>query len=96
MLLAQRISWISSTSYYSAQYNNSAIKESKAKVWYEFKLKQAKKNKVDEENSKNERKYMNKDKWLKPKKCMPINYFLKAYENKAEWDKNNNKWFIGR
>ena len=28
---------------------------------------------------------------MKPKKCMSMNYFFKTYENKAEWEKKNNK-----
>ena len=33
-------------------------------------------NVLDEKNAKNERKDMNEDKWLKPKKYMTINYYL--------------------
>ena len=38
----------------------------------------------DDMNVNNESKNMNEDKWFKPKKCAPINYLFKIYENKAE------------
>ena len=46
----------------------------------------------NDENANNERKVMNENKWIKPKKCMQINYFYKKCENKAEWEMNNNKY----
>ena len=45
----------------------------------------------DDKNEDNKSKVMNEDKWIKPKNCMPINYFYKTCENKSEWEKKNNK-----
>ena len=48
-------------------------------------------NVLDDDNLKNESKDMKEDKWFKPKKCMPINYFYKICENKPDLEKSNNK-----
>ena len=45
----------------------------------------------DDQNEDNESKSMNEDEQFKTKKCIQINYFFKTYENKEEWEKNNNK-----
>ena len=45
-----------------------------------------------DKNVNNESKGMNQDKWFKPKKFIPINYFFKACGNKSEGEKNNNKY----
>ena len=36
----------------------------------------------NDKNVNNERKSINEYKWVKPKKCMPINCFYKTHENK--------------
>ena len=48
-------------------------------------------NVLDEKSAKNERKEMNEDKSLKPKKCRPLNYFFKTHKNIAEQNKNNDE-----
>ena len=46
-------------------------------------------NASDDTNVNDKSKYMNEDNQVKPKKCMPINYFFKSCENKVEWKKKN-------